>query len=100
MWEDKLEKNYYTFIGFTVLEGYFKQAVPFTRNVYSSTLLNSWDGKLFLDEENNAVMSQMVSAGTKSTTDGTFTGVVMGNWAGVSDTSLDIPGLYGLKDGG
>ena len=45
-------------------------------------------------------MSQMVSAGTKSTTDGTFTGVVMGNWAGVSDTSLDIPGLYGLKDGG
>lgn len=100
MWEDKLEKNYYTFIGFTVYEGYFKQAVPFTRNVYSSTLLNSWDGKLFLDEENNAVMSQMVSAGTKSTTDGTFTGVVMGNWAGVSDTSLDIPGLYGLKDGG
>ena len=100
MWEDKLEKNYYTFIGFTVLEGYFKQAVPFTRNVYSSTLLNSWDGKLFLDEDNNAILSQMVSAGTKSTVDGTFTGVVMGNWAGVSDTSLDIPGLYGLKDGG
>jgi len=53
---------------------------------------------LHLDEENNAVLSQMISAGT--TSNGLFTGVVMGNWANVSDTSLDIPGLYGLKDGG
>lgn len=97
LWDNKLE-NYYTYIGFTTAEGYFRQAIPFTRNLYSSTLLNSWDGKLHLDEENNAVLSQMISAGT--TSNGLFTGVVMGNWANVSDTSLDIPGLYGLKDGG
>ena len=97
LWDDKLQ-NYYTYLEFTTAEGYFRQAVPFTRNLYSSTLLNSWDGKLHIDDENNAVLSQMVSAGT--TQNGLFTGVVMGNWASVSDASLDIPGLYGLKDGG
>jgi len=55
---------------------------------------------LSIDEENNAILSQMISAGTKSATDNTFTGVVMGNWASTSDESLDLPGLYGLLDGG
>lgn len=98
LWDDKLQ-NYYTYITFRTPDGTFAQAIPFTRNLYSSTLLNSWDGKLSIDDTNNAILSQMVSAGTKSY-NGTFTGVVMGNWANNSDSSLDIPGLYGLKDGG
>ena len=101
IWEDALEQHYYTTIWFEIPSvGKFIQAVPFTRNLYSSTLLNSWDGKLTVDENENAILTQMISAGTKSNIDNTFTGVVMGNWSGVSDTSLDIPGLYGLEDGG
>ena len=99
-WEDLLA-NYYTKIYFYLptSSSWLAQSIPFTRNLYSSTLLNSWNGKLTIDETNNAILSQMISAGTRNDHDGKFTGVVMGNWAGVSDSSLDIPGIYGLSNG-
>lgn len=98
-WESKLEQ-YYTKIYFVIGgDDFVAQAIPFTRNLYSSTLLNSWNNKLTIDETNNAILSQMLSAGTRNDLDGKFTGVIMGNWAGTSDESLDIPGLYGLSNG-
>lgn len=98
-WEPKLEQ-YYTKIYFVIGgDNFVAQAIPFTRNLYSSTLLNSWNNKLTIDETNNAILSQMLSAGTRNDLDGKFTGVIMGNWAGTSDESLDIPGLYGLSNG-
>jgi len=40
----------------------------------------------------------MLAAGSKNS-DNTFTGVILGNWAERGDSSLDIPGLYGLQNG-
>lgn len=97
-WEDGLTENYYTTIGFTDGSFYFKQAIPFSKNTYSSSLLNTWNGSVTIDEDNGAVLSQMIAAGAK---DGNnrFTGVVMGDWANYADNSLDTPGLYGFKYG-
>jgi len=95
--------NYYTVLQWQYVDNngvttICRQALPFARNLYSSSLLNSWDGKLTIDENENAILAQMISAGVKNSNN-TFTGVVMGNWAERADTSLDIPGLYGIKDG-
>ena len=97
-WEDGLTENYYTTISFTDGSFYFKQAIPFSKNTYSSSLLNTWNGSVTIDEDNGAVLSQMIAAGAK---DGNnrFTGVVMGDWANYADNSLDTPGLYGFKYG-
>lgn len=97
-WNEKLGNNFYTYIGYEEGNIYFKQAIAFTRNVYSSSLINSWDGRLQIDDTNGSVLAHMISAGAKSK-DGKFTGVMMGDWADVADNSLDIPGLYGLQYG-
>lgn len=98
-WEDELGELYYTVIGYDKDGTYFKQAIPFTRNVYSSSLINSWDGTtLELDNENSAVLAKMLSAGAKDG-NGRFTGVIMGDWHEKGDTSIDTPGLYGFKYG-
>ena len=57
-WEDLLA-NYYTKIYFYLptSSSWLAQSIPFTRNLYSSTLLNSWNGKLTIDETNNAILS-------------------------------------------
>lgn len=78
---------------------WFRQAIPLTQNLYSSSLLNSWDGSLLIDEKNNAILTQMIAAGTKNKEDNTFSGVVMGDWAKKGDSSLDVPGMYGLNRG-
>ena len=98
IWDDSME-NYYTVLTCVLDDNtIFKQAIAFARNIYSSSLLNSWDGHLLIDEAENALMSQMICAGTKDRNN-TFTGVILGDWANRADSSLDIPGLYGLKNG-
>ncbi len=77
---------------------YIRQAIPFEHNIYASSLINSWDGSLTLDNENGAILSTMMSAGTKDNQN-KFTGVIMGDWAEKGDSSLDIPGLYGFTKG-
>lgn len=77
---------------------YIRQAIPFVHNVYASSLINSWDGSLTLDEENGAILSTMMSAGTKDNQN-RFTGVIMGDWETKGDASLDTPGLYGFTKG-
>ena len=79
-------------------EVWIRQAIPFTQNVYSSSLINSWDNSLTLDEENGAVLATMMSAGTKDSQN-RFTGVIMGDWQTKGDSSLDVPGLYGFAKG-
>lgn len=77
---------------------YIRQAIPFEHNIYASSLINSWNGSLTLDNENGAILSTMMSAGTKDNQN-KFTGVIMGDWAEKGDSSLDIPGLYGFTKG-
>ena len=97
-WEDGLTENYYTTVGFTYGGIYFKQAIPFSKNVYSSSLLNTWNGSVTIDEDNGAVLAQMIAAGAKDSNN-RFTGVMMGDWANYADNSLDTPGFYGFKYG-
>lgn len=98
-WEEDMGDLYYTVIGFTEGSQWFKQAIAFTHNVYSSSLINGWDGNtLELDEKNSAVLAKMISAGSKDG-ENRFTGVIMGNWSKNGDSSLELPGLYGLNYG-
>ena len=112
-WDDSYEKDYYVVLqwqkeltvtnkinGNDVTEStnyWFKQAVPLTLNLYSSSLINTWDGKLLIDEVNNAILTKIIAAGTKNNQN-EFTGIMMGDWADQGDTSLDVPGLYGFKN--
>jgi hypothetical protein len=97
-WEDDMDVNYYTWVGYYATSGYVRQAIAFTRNVYSSSLVNSWDGTLTLDYEHNALLTRMVSAGSKDS-ENRFTGVLMGDWVDYGDKSLDIVGMYGFNAG-
>lgn len=114
MWDDSMKENYYMYIGFghggqeeivgadgeiTYQQGmFYRQAVPFTQNVYSSSLLNSWDGSYYFDESNGYLAAQLISAGTKDSQN-TFTGVLMGNWHDYANSSLSTPGIYGMNKG-
>lgn len=100
-WDDALAENYYTIIEFQNdkdLPYYVRQAIAMTRNEYSSSLVNSWDGSLLVDKENNAFLSKMVSAGSKDQNN-RFTGVMMGDWTDNADSSMQDVGLYGFSKG-
>lgn len=93
--------NNYTYIYYYDAKNntYVAQAIVFNRNYYSSSLVNNWDGlSLSFDEENGAIMSTMIAAGTKDNNN-RFTGVMMGDWSTKGDASLDMPGMYGYKNG-
>lgn len=103
-WVDEyLKPDNYTYIYYKYntedLNIYLAQALAFDRNYYASSLVNDWDGtSLTWDEENGAILSTMIAAGSK---DGNnkFTGVMMGDWHARGDESLDTPGLYGYNKG-
>lgn len=101
-WTDDLTKEeYFTYIYYDDEETGTRvaQAIAFSRNLYPSSLVNEWDGQsLSLDENNSAIMSKMIAAGTKDSKN-RFTGVMMGDWHEKGDESLDIPGLYGFAGG-
>lgn len=66
-------------------------------NTYSSSLVNSWNGKeLIVDYENSSITSKMIAAGSKNNQN-QFSGVIMGDCIG--DESLKYTGLYGFCDG-
>jgi hypothetical protein len=72
------------------------------QNRYPSAMLNQWDGKLIIDEEGGSILAPRMAAGMKHTEDGTFSGVVLGNWGSTdSDNSLTSgdTGLYGFDHG-
>lgn len=101
-WTDDLTKEeYFTYIYYDDEETSTRvaQAIAFSRNLYPSSLVNEWNGQsLSLDENNSAIMSKMIAAGTKDAKN-RFTGVMMGDWHEKGDESLDIPGLYGFAGG-
>jgi hypothetical protein len=72
------------------------------QNRYPSAMLNQWDGKLIVDEKGGSILAPRMAAGMKDTEDGTFSGIVLGNWGDTnSDNSLTggDTGLYGFDHG-
>ena len=96
--ENLLTPAYYTYLYYNSEDYYVAQAIAFDRNYYASSLVNSWDGTtLTWNEEDGAILSTMIAAGTKE--GNKFTGVMMGDWHSKGDESLDVPGLYGYNKG-
>jgi len=50
-------------------------------------MLNSWDGKLTIDEDNGIILSTMLGAGRKNSQNNKFSGVLIGDIK--SGTGLD-----------
>lgn len=73
------------------------QPILIIQNKYGSAMLNSWDGNLIIDEDNNTIMSALVGAGIKNS-DNTFSGVLMGEVKSKADIDEKI-GLYGFDHG-
>ena len=82
---------------------YWIQPIIMRRNVYSSQMLNSWNGDLTIDENNGTILATMLGAGFKDSAN-RFNGVLMGD---VSDqahrgTAADAhagTGLFGYHEG-
>lgn len=90
---------YYNYTSAAGLNIYLAQSIAFDRNYYASSLVNNWDGtSLTWDEENGAILSTMIAAGSKDANN-RFTGVMMGDWHAKGDESLDVPGMYGYNNG-
>lgn len=54
------------------------QPIRVYQDSYSSSMLNSWDGSLTIDEENGKILSTMMGAGKKDS-ENRFSGVLMGD---------------------
>lgn len=74
----------------------WRQPLLIIQNRYASAMLNSWDGKLTIDEKNGTILSSMIGAGKKND-DNSFSGVLMGN-VQLADKTPTI-GLYGYNYG-
>ena len=100
-WKDELDSdNYFSWLSFSIDQNTtITQGIAFQRYVYASSLVNEWDGvSLTLDEENGAILSTMIAAGTKNANN-QFTGIMLGNWSAKADSSMDKAGLYGCQNG-
>jgi hypothetical protein len=49
----KIETNY----------GFYYHPISIIRNQYTSALLNSWNGNMSIDEDNNTILTKMIGAG-------------------------------------
>lgn len=76
------------------------QPIAISQNRYPNSMINHWDGKFAIDEENGTILSTMVGAGYKNT-DNTYSGVLMGDIEArsVSADNKDGIGLYGYHHG-
>ena len=99
--EEPTPTTHYTYVQCTDDGGnvLWSQPILIIQNRYPSPMLNAWDGKFKIDEENGTVMSTMVSAGRK-TSKNTFEGVMMGDISDVGnpDNKSGL-GIYGFNDG-
>lgn len=77
---------------------YWSQPLLILKNKFPNTIINNWDGKFIIDEEENTILSAMIVAGSKDPNNN-FTGIIMGNIQGGSDSSLQQHGLYGYNTG-
>jgi hypothetical protein len=77
----------------------WSQPILILQNRYPSPMVNAWDGKFKIDEENGTIMSTMVGAGKKNT-DNTFSGVLMGDVENAADMDNKTGlGIYGFNHG-
>lgn len=81
----------------------WSQPIYAYQNKYPSSIINDWNGKLTIDNENNAILAAKVAAGKKER-DNTFSGVMMGDWSGNDSSSADgaitsNTGIYGFQKG-
>ena len=74
----------------------FAQPIYIGQNQWGSGLLNAWNEKLTIDEENGIILSSMIGAGFKDT-ENRFNGILMGDVGGTARMG-DI-GLYGFHEG-
>ena len=88
-------------IGYSPLNGKIEWIQPiiiYQQNSFSS-YINDWDGSFKIDEKNNAMMSARLGAGKKNE-DGTFSGVLLGDWREkIEDKSIATTGVYGFDHG-
>ena len=82
------------------IECAWAQPILIMQSRYDFAMLNDWDGKLTLDEENGTILSTMLGAGRKNN-DNSFSGVLIGDIQ--KGTQLDeantLTGVYGLQKG-
>jgi hypothetical protein len=71
----------------------WEQPIIMVQNRYASAMLNSWDGKFAINEENGTVMATMLGAGRKSKNN-TFEGVLMGNIALGTESDIGFENVY------
>ena len=82
---------------------YWTQPILMVENRYPSAMVNEWDGKeLIINNEKNAILGKMIGAGRKEE-DNSFSGVLIGDWidevqVGAS-TIADKTGLFGFNKG-
>ena len=82
---------------------YWIQPIFMRRNVYSSQMLNSWNGDLTIDENNGTILTTMLGAGFKDSAN-RFNGVLMGdvsdqNHRGTAADAHAGTGLFGYHEG-
>lgn len=66
--------------------------------VYNSGMLNSWDGHLNIDKDNDTIMAAMIGAGYKDN-ENRFNGVLMGKLNKAFDWTSNATGLFGFHQG-
>lgn len=75
------------------------QPVLITRDVFTNSFLNQWDGSLIIDNKANRIGTAAVFAGNKNA-DNSFTGVIMGELQGENPTPNETGyGIYGRNNG-
>lgn len=76
----------------------FAQPLFIFQNRYGSPMINTWDEKLQIDEENNTILTSMIGAGYKDD-ENRFCGVFMGNVGEkLNNDSMGV-GVYGVNEG-
>ena len=80
---------------------YWCQPLVIDQFAYGLSVLNSWDGNLNIDEDNNRILAATIVAGEKNTQN-QFTGIVMGQPGKLDSNEVvvaDPIGLYGYSMG-
>lgn len=76
----------------------WSQPILQIRNLYPSAIVNNWNDKVNIDEDNGAIAAPMLIAGKKNTNN-TFSGVILGTPQGDHDGSMNYTGIYGYGNG-
>ena len=99
--EVEKEQNGETIIE-TVEYPLWTQPILVLQNLWPNGVINAWDGKsLVLDEDNSTIIAASIAAGKKNSEDNTFSGVMIGDWKGkdAEDSITEQTGVYGFYHG-